>query len=193
MLLKPAFFQHFRFSPPARPLIYSFHLPSKLSRLPFSFHDHLFSWILWKCAPRPCRKHNSEYSHKAFLIEHITFWTSKRPESSPCWWWFSALSFCCSLLSPSIPSMPPKLDLKKRQKYMYYCYRRPPWATSMVYPTSFWWHLDVSNTILVVSWCIRHYFGSMFHFPATFFNDCFENMLPARIGNTILDIATKQF
>ena len=44
--------------------------------------------------------------------------------------------------------MPPKLDLKNRRKYVYYCYRWPPWATSMVYPTSFWWHLNVSNTIL---------------------------------------------
>ena len=52
---------------------------------PFFTSDLLFSCFLRKCHPRLHRKHNSEYSHKAFLIEHITFWTSKRPESSPCW------------------------------------------------------------------------------------------------------------
>ena len=121
-----------------------------------------FSWILWSCAPRCSRKHNSEYSHKAFLIKSIRFWTSKRPELTPFWWWFSALSLCCSLLSPFIPSMPPKLDLKKRRKYVYYCCRWPPWATSMVYPTWFWWHLDVSNTMLVGFWCIRHFLTPLF-------------------------------
>ena len=38
----------------------------------------LFSWFFWKCHPRLHRKHNSEYSHKAFLIKNITFSTSKR-------------------------------------------------------------------------------------------------------------------
>ena len=160
--------------------------------LHFSLSDHFFPWIFWKCAPRLHRKHNSEYSHKASLIKNLTFWTSKRPELTPFWWWFSALSLCCSLLSPFIPSMPPKLDLKKRRKYVYYCYRCPPCPTSMVYPTSFWWHLNVSNTILVVFWCIPHYFGSIFHFPAIFFHEISENVLPACIGSTILNIVTKQ-
>ena len=79
----------------------------------FPLSNPFFSWILWNCAPRWSRKHNSEYSHKAFLIKNINFWTSQRPKSSPFWCWFSALSLCCSFLSPFIPSMPPKLDLKK--------------------------------------------------------------------------------
>ena len=103
--------------------------------LHFSLSGNLFSWIFWNCAPRLCRKHNSEYSHKAFLIKHLPFWISKRPELTPCWWWCSALSLCCSLLSPFIPSMPPKLNLKKRNKYVYHCYRWPPSATLMIYPT----------------------------------------------------------
>ena len=97
----------------------------------------LFSWNFWNCAPRLHRKHYSQYSHKAFLIKNISLWTSKRPELILFWWWFSALSLCCSLLSPFIPSMPPKLDLKKRRKYVYHCYRWPPWATLLIYPTAF--------------------------------------------------------
>ena len=36
-----------------------------------------------------------------------------------------------------IPSMPPKLDLKKPRIRVYYCYRWHPWATLLIYPTSF--------------------------------------------------------
>ena len=39
--------------------------------------------------------------------------------------------------------------------------------------------------------CIRHYFGSIFHFPATFFHEISENVFPACIGSTILNIDTK--
>ena len=94
-------------------------------------------------------------------FKKITFWTSKRPKSSPFWWWFSALSLCCSPLSPFIPSRPPKLNLKKPRIRVYYCYRWPPWATLLIYPTSFWWHLDVPNTILTTCWRIWCYFGNM--------------------------------
>ena len=45
----------------------------------FSFFGNMFSWFLWKCAPRPSRKHNSEDRHKAFLMTNHTFSTSKRP------------------------------------------------------------------------------------------------------------------
>ena len=44
----------------------------------FSLSDNLFSWCFWKCHPRLHRKHNSEYSHKAFLIKTITFSMSKK-------------------------------------------------------------------------------------------------------------------
>ena len=161
--------QHFQFLAPLSPHKYPSPLPSNVFRLHFSSSDHLLSWNFWKCAPRSNRKHDSKYSHKTSLIDSLTFWISKRPKSSPCWWWFSALSLCCSLLSPFIPSMPPKLDLKKRRKYVYYCYRWPPWATSMVYPTSFWWHLDVSNTISVVFWCLDIILAPFFTFRQFFF------------------------
>ena len=134
---------------------------SDIILVPFFTFQQLFSWIFWNCAPRSGRKHNSEYSYKAFLIKNLTFWTSKRPELTPFWWWFSALSLCCSLLSPSIRSMSPKLDLKNPRKYVYYFYRRLPWATSMVHPRQFSWHLDVSDPSLMKKWSIRHYFGSI--------------------------------
>ena len=185
--------QHFRFLAPTSPHIYPSHLPPKLFRLHFSLSDQLFSWIFWKCTPRCCRKHNSKYRQKAFLIKNITFWTSKRPKSSPFWWWFSALSLCCSLLCPFIPSMSPKLNLEKRRIRVYYCCRWLPWPTLMIYPTSFWRHLHVSNPILVVFWCIRHNFGSIFHFPVSLFHELSENVLPAYVGSTILNIATTHF
>ena len=58
--------------------------------------------------------------------------------------------------------MPSNRHLKKRRKCVYYCYKWPPRATSMVYPTWFWWHLDVSNTMLVGFWCIRHFLTPLF-------------------------------
>ena len=60
---KQILLQPFRFAASSNPLIYSLHLPSRLSRLDFSFSGR--SWLLWKCAPRHRRKHNSEYRHKA--------------------------------------------------------------------------------------------------------------------------------
>ena len=102
-------------------------------------------------------------------MKNLTLWTSKPPKSSPCWWWFSTLSLCCSLLSPFIPSMPPKLDFKNPRKYVYYCYRWLPWTTWPMYPTSFWWHLHVCDTMLVTFWRIRHGFNRIFYIWAPFF------------------------
>ena len=127
---------------------------SDIILVPFFTSRHNFSWTFWNRTPRCSRKHNSKYRHKAFLIKNTTFWTSKRPKSSPFWWWCSALSLCCSPLSPFIPSMPPKLNLKKPRIRVYYCYRWPPWTTLLIYPTSFWWHLDVPNPILTTCWRI---------------------------------------
>ena len=45
----------------------------------FSISDHLFSWNFWNCAPRLHRKHNSEYSHKAFLMKNNTFFMQNAP------------------------------------------------------------------------------------------------------------------
>ena len=142
--------------------------------------------ILWKCAPCLHRKHNSEYSHKAFSIKSITFGTSKRPKQSPCWWWFSALSLCCSFLSPFIPSMPPKLDLTNPCKYVYYCYRWLPWATSMVYPTSYWWHLDVPITILPIFWPMQPRFDNLLTYLMLFgwhLDENLSNICPKAIQN----------
>ena len=118
--------------------------------LQFSLSDLFFSWFFWNCAPRLHGKHNSRYRHKAFLMKNLTFSTSKCPKSIPFRSWFSALLLCCSLLSPFIPSMPPKLDLKKRRNYVYYCYKWPAWATSTMYPSAFWCHLNISDTFLSI-------------------------------------------
>ena len=108
---------------------------SDIILVPFFTFRQLFFMIFLKIASRRRGKHIFKYRHKAFLIKNLTFWTSKPPKSSPCWWWFSALSLCCSLLAPFIPSMPPKLNLKKCRIRVYYCYRWLPWATSLIYPT----------------------------------------------------------
>ena len=42
-VVKQSLFPHFRFSGPSTPFIYLFHLPSKFSRLDFSFSRHVFS------------------------------------------------------------------------------------------------------------------------------------------------------
>ena len=93
---------------------------------------------------------------------------SKRPNLSLFWSCFSALPLCSSILSPFIRSMPPKLDLKKRCKYVHFCYRWLPWTTWTMYPTSFWWHLHVCGTMLVTFWRIRHDLNSIFYMLATF-------------------------
>ena len=92
-----------------------------------------------------------------------------RLRNGPVWLWFSALSLCSSILSPFIPSMPPKLDFKDPRKYVYYCYRWLPWTTWTMYPTSFWWHLHVCDIMLVTFWCIRHDFNPFFMFGHHFF------------------------
>ena len=46
---------------------------------------------------------------------------------------------------------------------------------------------------MTIFWCIQQYVGSIFHFPTTFFHDFSENVLPARVGSTILTIATTHF
>ena len=66
---------------------------------------------------------------KACLKKNLIFSTSKRPKLSLFWSCFSAPSLCSSILSPFIRSMPPKLDLKKRCKYVHFCYRWLPWTT----------------------------------------------------------------
>ena len=161
--------------------------------LHFSLSGHFFSWNFWKCAPRLHGKHNSEYSHKADLIKNLAFWTSKRPKSSPFWWRCSALSLCCSPPSLFIPPMPPKLNLKKPRTRVYYCYRWLAWTTWTMYPTSFWWHLHVCDTMLVTFWRIRHDFNRIFYILATCFYYFSENVLPARTGSTIRDDGIKHF
>ena len=68
----------------------------------------------------------------------------------------------------SICYMPPKLEVKNPRKYVYYCYRWLPWTTWTMYPTSFWWHLHVCDTMLVTFWRIRHDFNRIFYMLATF-------------------------
>ena len=126
--------------------------------------------IFWKCAPRLHRKHNFEDRPKAFWKKNHIFSASKRPKLSLFWSCFSAPSLWASILSPFIRSMPPKLDLKKRCKYVHFCYRWLPWTTWTMYPTSFWWHLHVCDTMLVTFWRIRHDFNRIFYILALFFH-----------------------
>ena len=107
-----------------------------------------------------------------------------RLRNGSVWLWFSALSLCSSILSPFIPSMSPKLDLKNPRKYVYYLYRWLPWTTWTMYPTSFWWHLHVCDTMLMTCWRIRHDFNSIFYIWASFFPLFYENVLPAKAGST---------
>ena len=104
------------------------------------------------------RKHNSQYSHEAFLIKNLTFWTSERPESTPCWWWFSALSLCprsFPLLShPCLPIGTSKnvanvhiiatAGLLGRLQWCLRC----NYNDILMFPTPCWWDFDISDIIL---------------------------------------------
>ena len=105
----------------------------------FIFRWHFFMVFVKMCSPL---RQETQFWRSTWNIV-LPFSTSKRPKLSLCWSCFSALSLCRSLLSPFIRSMPPKLDLKKRCKYVHFCYRWLPWTTWTMYPTSFWWHLHV--------------------------------------------------
>ena len=78
--VKPMKFQHFHFLAPPGPHIEAAKSASKVVRVHFSLSGHIFSRILQKCAPRPHRKHNSEYRHRASLTKNLTCSTSQPPD-----------------------------------------------------------------------------------------------------------------
>ena len=116
-----------------------------------------------KCAPRLHRKHNSEYRHKAFLIKSITFSTSKPPDSLG---WKPGWRTQGSL-------DPSKNTIKTNEKSTFPFFGPAPTYTHHTC------HLRSS--------------GSIFHLPIILFSCFFENVLPAFIGSTILNIDTKHF
>ena len=140
--------------------------------LHFSLSGNSFSWNLWKCDPRLHGKHKSEYSHKTCLIKHITFGTPKRPNLSP----FSLRLACLgTFLGPLVFVLTLEKCFKNQHFFnkSAFCRHQAPTYTHHTC------HLKLS--------------GSILHFPTTFFHEICENVLPACIGNTILNIATKHF